>query len=281
LRDGTWQNNTLKIPIDVVPPIYLQTWFIILSCFLILMCIIAFIKYKTRKLLKDKDYLEKSVVKRTEQLNNLLKEKEVHLKEIHHRVKNNLQIISGLLEIQNKKASANESALLNESINRIHSIALIHKNLYEFEDMSHIDLRIFVNDLYKQIQNALLREEKLVKVNIAIPEKMYLDIDTAVPLGLILNELITNSCKYAITNNLNPAIAITIKLIKEGHFELQYNDNGPGLPVEFNLNKTTSMGMQLIKDLSRQIKGTIIYENKKGAFFTIHFTNIDERKKQD
>ena len=87
--------------------------------------------------------------------------------------------------------------------------------------------------------------------------------------------------KYAITNNLNPAIAITIKLIKEGHFELQYNDNGPGLPVDFNLNKTTSMGMQLIKDLSSQIKGTIIYENKKGAFFTIHFTNIDERKKQD
>ncbi len=281
LKDGTWQNNTLKIPIEVVPPIYLQTWFIILSCVLILIGIIAFVKYRTRKLLKDKDYLEKSVAKRTEQLKDLLKEKEVHLKEIHHRVKNNLQIISGLLEIQNKKASANESALLNESINRIHSIALIHKNLYEFEDMSHIDLRIFVNDLYNQIASALLSGQKMTEATIAIPEKMYLDIDTTVPLGLILNELITNSCKYASINNPNLSISITIKLISEGRYELQYYDNGPGLPVDFNLNKTTSMGMQLIKDLSRQIKGTIIYENKKGAFFTINFTDIDERKKQD
>ena len=281
LRDGTWQDNAIKLPIEAVPPIYLQTWVIILSCLLILIGIIAFIKFRTRKLLKDKDFLEKSIAKRTEQLNILLKEKEVHLKEIHHRVKNNLQIISGLLEIQNKKTSANESALLNESINQIHSIALIHKNLYEFENMSQIDLKTFVNDLYKQIENTLLRGEKSVEVTITIAEKINLDVDTAIPLGLILNELVTNSCKYASINNPNLLILITIQLIRKGHYQLQYYDNGPGLPATFNLNKPTSMGMQLIKDLTRQIKGTITYENKNGAFFMIHFTNIDERKKQD
>jgi two-component sensor histidine kinase len=202
------------------------------------------------------------------------------MKEIHHRVKNNLQVISGLLELQSNAVDddAAKDALM-EGRNRVRSIALIHQNLYQLENLGSIELRRFVNDLCRQMES-VYKKQNQVTMSIDVPI-LYLDIDSAVPLGLIMNELLTNSFKYAFEGNLAGKIDIKIDIVAEGRYQLGYADNGPGLPADFDLTRTTTLGMQLIHDLSRQIGGKVKYEYKNGASFIINFTNRDLRKKED
>ena len=117
-------------------------------------------------------------------------------------------------------------------------------------------------------------------MNVEVPV-LYLDIDSAVPLGLIMNELLTNSFKYAFNNAVAGEINLEIGTITDGKYQLKYADNGPGLPPDFDLTRATTLGMQLIYDLSRQIGGKVKYEYKDGASFIINFTNRDLRKKED
>ena len=117
-------------------------------------------------------------------------------------------------------------------------------------------------------------------MTIAVPD-LHLDIDTAVPLGLIMNELLSNSFKYAFNDVVAGEIHLEIINPAEGKYELIYSDNGPGLPHNFDLSKATTLGIQLINDLSRQIGGKVKYENKNGAAFTINFTNRSMRKNED
>ena len=117
-------------------------------------------------------------------------------------------------------------------------------------------------------------------MNINVPV-LYLDIDSAVPLGLIMNELLSNSFKYAFNDVATGEIDIEIRVAEEGKYELIYSDNGPGLPEDFELTRTTTLGMQLIHDLSRQIGGRVKYEHKNGAVFIINFTNRNLRKQED
>jgi two-component sensor histidine kinase len=210
----------------------------------------------------------------------LLSEKDVLMKEIHHRVKNNLQVISGLLELQSKAVNdeAAKDALM-EGRNRVISIALIHQNLYQFENLSGIELSRFVNDLCRQVEGIYKRKNKII-MNIGVPV-LYLDIDSAVPLGLIMNELLSNSFKYAFNNGIAGEIDLEIHTVADGKYELLYADNGPGLPTDFDLTQATTLGMQLVNDLSRQIGGKVKYEYKNGASFIINFTNRDLRKKED
>ena len=202
------------------------------------------------------------------------------MKEIHHRVKNNLQVISGLLELQSKNLN-DETArdALREGRNRVRSIALIHQNLYQFENISSIELKRFVNDLCRQVE-AVFQKKNQVVMAIKVPD-LHLDIDTAVPLGLIMNELLSNSFKYAFSDAAPGEINLEIHNPAEGKYELIYSDNGPGLPDNFEVSKATTLGIQLINDLSRQIGGKVKYENKNGAVFTINFTNRSMRKSED
>jgi len=119
-----------------------------------------------------------------------------------------------------------------------------------------------------------------VAMKIEVPH-LHLDIDTAVPLGLIMNELLSNSFKYAFNNGASGIINLEIHTRTEGKYDLVYSDNGPGLPVELDLREARTLGIQLITDLSRQIGGKVKYENKNGAAFTINFTNRDMRKNED
>jgi two-component sensor histidine kinase len=202
------------------------------------------------------------------------------IKEIHHRVKNNLQVISGLLELQGKSL-ADEAAkdALRDGRNRVRSIALIHQNLYQFEDLSSIELHRFVTDLCRQVEGVYKKKDE-IKMNIGVPV-LYLDIDSAVPLGLIMNELLSNSFKYAFNDGVAGEIHLKIRSVTEGRYELIYADNGPGLPENFDLIRASTLGMQLINDLSRQIGGNVKYEYNNGASFIITFTNRNLRKNQD
>ena len=117
-------------------------------------------------------------------------------------------------------------------------------------------------------------------MHIEVPD-LHLDIDTAVPLGLIMNELLSNSFKYAFNDVASGEINLAIRILAEGKYELTYSDNGPGLPADFELSKATTLGVQLINDLSRQIGGKVNYEKTNGSAFTINFTSRNMRKNQD
>jgi len=286
-REGAWSKSELNIPLLVLKPFYLNWWFITLLAVLLIAAVYWIIKWRTKQLAADKNKLEQTVGERTVQLKQslseqaeLLSEKDVLMKEIHHRVKNNLQVISGLLELQSKAVNdeAAKDALM-EGRNRVRSIALIHQNLYQFENLSSIELKRFVNDLCRQVENIYKQQNKIV-INIEVPV-LYLDIDSAVPLGLIMNELLTNSFKYAFNDTRTGEINLQIQTHADGNYVLFYTDNGPGLPLDFDLNRATTLGLQLINDLSRQIGGKVGYEHKNGASFIVNFTNRDFRKKRD
>jgi len=286
-REGAWSKSELTIPLLVLKPFYLQWWFITLLALLLVMTVYWVIKWRTKQLAADKIKLEKTVSERTAQLkqslaeqDELLAEKDVLMKEIHHRVKNNLQVISGLLELQSKSLD-DEAAknALREGRSRVRSIALIHQNLYQFENLNSIELKRFVNDLCRQIENVFKKQNRIV-MNIEVPA-LYLDIDSAVPLGLIMNELLSNSFKYAFNDGEAGKINLAIHTLADGKYELIYSDNGPGLPADFDLNRATTLGIQLINDLSRQIGGKVNYTYTNGAVFTINFTNRSLRKNED
>ncbi|GAB3933116.1 hypothetical protein GCM10028804_48610 [Larkinella terrae] len=283
--EGAWSTRELTIPLTVLKPFYLQWWFITGAALLFLLAVYLFIRFRIKQLAEDKRKLEQTVNERTVQLKQslseqsaLLQEKDVLMKEIHHRVKNNLQVISGLLELQSKGLT-DETAreALREGRNRVRSIALIHQNLYQFENLSTIDLKRFVSDLCRQIQS-VFQKQKPVNIHLNVPD-LHLDIDSAVPLGLILNELLSNSFKYAFNAVAAGEITLEIRSKAEGRYELQYTDNGPGLPSDFDPTKT--LGLQLVNDLSRQIGGKVQYSTQGGAAYTIQFTNRETRKNED
>lgn len=286
-REGAWSKSELTIPLFVLKPFYFKWWFITLLAVFLIMAVYRVIKWRTKQLAADKSKLEQIVSERTAQLKQslsekveLLTDKDVLMKEIHHRVKNNLQVISGLLELQSKTVN-DETAkdALMEGRNRVRSIALIHQNLYQFENLSSIELKRFVNDLCRQVEGVYKKQNKIV-INVGVPV-FHLDIDSAVPLGLIMNELLSNSFKYAFNDSTAGEIDLEIHTVAEGKYELFYSDNGPGLPADFDLASATTLGLQLINDLSRQIGGKVKYEYKNGASFIINFTNRDLRKKED
>lgn len=286
-REGAWSRSELTIPLLVLKPFYLKWWSITLLVIVLIAAVYRVIKWRTKQLATEKNKLEQTVNERTMQLKQslseqagLLSEKDVLMKEIHHRVKNNLQVISGLLELQSKTVNddAAKDALM-EGRNRVRSIALIHQNLYQFENLSSIELKRFVNDLCRQIESVYKKQNKIT-MNINVPV-LYLDIDSAVPLGLIMNELLSNSFKYAFNARAAGKINLEIHVVEEGKYELHYSDNGPGLPHDFDLSSATTLGMQLIHDLSRQIGGKVKYEHKNGATFIINFTNRNLRKQED
>lgn len=213
---------------------------------------------------------ERARIKTEEVLQQSLKEKEVLNNEIHHRVKNNLAIISGLLSLQARLVD-NETlrGILKDSQSRIKSMALIHEMLYQHENLARINFREYIEQLTAGISGSFQFTDK--KVNIIIrAEAVELDIIHAIPCGLILNELITNSYKYAFADRDQGEICIGFHKLNDV-YELRIADNGLGLPEGFSTRKAKSLGMQLIGSLVRQIGGEIAIKNKQGACFTIHW----------
>ena len=292
-HNGQWSKSELKVPLIVLKPFYFQWWFIFLTGILLVFVVIFLYRWRVRQLINVKLNLEREVLSRTKDLKEslaqeqaLLKEKDVLLKEIHHRVKNNLQVISGLLELQEKNLSDDKAKqALQEGRTRVRSIALIHQNLYQYENLSRIELCSFTHDLYKQVSAMFADKSKDTTAKIDIPV-MEIDIDTAVPFGLTLNELLTNSFKYG--HKTGNSFTIEMRLTSGEHngeegngYIFTYSDTGPGLPVDFDLKKSKSLGMRLINDLSRQMGGSMRYAFENGSRFTILFSDKKARKKND
>ncbi len=213
------------------------------------------------------------IQKQQKELEKSLGEKDLLLKEVHHRVKNNLSVISSLLEMQsNGIIDENAKAAMAVAQNRISSIALIHQRLYQHENLSTIELHEFLLDLSKKVGSLFKKPGEQILLEISVPE-LFVDIDTAVPLGLIMNELLTNSYKHAFNKRNNGLIKIDLQQPIKGDFLLTYSDNGPGINNDINIEKSKSLGLRLIHRLSKQIGGTATYQYLNGSTFVINFKN--------
>lgn len=202
-------------------------------------------------------------------------EKELLLKEIHHRVKNNLQIINSLLRLQSHQIEDKKAlTLFEECQNRILSMAIIHEKLYRSEDLANIDTKSYIETLAMSlIRSYSMDKEVELDVNCNVSS---VGIDTLMPLGLILNELISNSLKYAFDKTDHPKISIGLKKKYNGQFEMIVKDNGIGLPDDFSWENTTTLGLELIKTLVEQVDGTIEKEDGDGTVFRITFSDISK-----
>ncbi|HEY1038594.1 MAG TPA: histidine kinase dimerization/phosphoacceptor domain -containing protein [Bacteroidia bacterium] len=202
--------------------------------------------------------------KAEEKISTTLKEKETLLKEIHHRVKNNLQIITSLLKLHAENADNMAfSELVSESQNRIVSMALIHEMLYANSDLSAVNLLAYTQSLFDKLQNTYDKQDVLLKLN--IPKDFCFEIDRMIPVGLIMNEIISNSFKYAFKNNRGE---ISIDAKKDS---LIISDNGIGMPANFDLKSSESFGMQLVNLLAEQLEAKVEVMSEKGTSISIKF----------
>jgi PAS domain S-box-containing protein len=198
-----------------------------------------------------------------------LKEKQTLLAEIHHRVKNNLAIISGLLHLQQMEADKQLHPVLEDMQSRIKSIAMIHEKLYQTDSFSEIDMKEYVQDFTQMVENTYSSKQQKIEMKENL-ESFTLDITRAVPLGLILNELLNNAFKHGFSDTHNGEIRI---ILKKGPKEilLSVEDNGHPLPDDFSLENSGSLGMTLIKTLSSQLDGTIDISQDEWTTFKITF----------
>lgn len=238
---------------------------------------LVFVFIQNQKTRKQKAYIEKQKAVVEETLKEITKrdeEKELLLKEIHHRVKNNLQVISSLLELQAKKGDESTQVAFADGQSRVRAMALIHEKLYKNDQIASISFDEYARELAGQI--ASLHQTKLATIEIE-GNGCQFDIDTAVPLGLILNELITNAFKYAFDNS-GGKLMITVKAENEHSYSLIVKDNGSGMPKDFDFTKAKSLGLRLVRRLAKQLYGTATYSFESGTAFTITFKDSFQRK---
>jgi two-component sensor histidine kinase/ligand-binding sensor domain-containing protein len=271
LEDGTWQKQVLTIPIVVIPPFYATTWFLLLSIVFFILSALGIIWYRGKRLKAKNVSLEKIIIERTEKLQIALGDKDILLKELHHRVKNNLQIVTGLLDLQKARMTDIKAIeALNEGKIRLSSIALIHQNFYSGTNLESISFKIFLTDLLIAVKQLFENEQRMIDC-VLQTDDIPIDINIAIPLGLIVNELLTNSYKYLPAEQLDKKIKINLTVSDNGKYEFTYKDNGPGLPPYVNFENSQTLGLRLISGLSEQINGSIFYKYDGGSVFVIQF----------
>jgi len=197
--------------------------------------------------------------------------REVLLKEIHHRVKNNLQVISSLLFLQSSYIKDEKTLeILRESQTRISSIALIHEKLYRSDDLAKVDFGEYVRDLTAELFRTYSINQEAVVLNTTLDD-VFLQIDTAIPCGLIINELISNALKHAFPSGRQGQVNLSLTQADDVFFHLIVHDNGVGLPKDFDWRTTKSFGLRLVMDLAMQMDGEIELDTSNGTMFKIVF----------
>jgi PAS domain S-box-containing protein len=212
--------------------------------------------------------------KKSEQkLRSSLKEKDVLLAEIHHRVKNNLAIISGLLELQSNNLENQQiKDLLSESIHRIKAIALLHEKVYNSEDLARINLGEYLKEFIGTLKNYYLHSGEKINVFVKIPET-YISLSSAIPIGLIVNELITNAFRHAFTGRDTGNVRVSLDHVNDKYL-LKIIDDGVGIPDDVITGKTKKLGMTLVYGMIHQLKADIEINRNVGTAITITFNAV-------
>ncbi len=221
---------------------------------------------------------EVEIRKKTESVaRKSLAEKEVLLKEIHHRVKNNLQVISSLLSLQSSKIQDMHLLdMFNDSKSRIRSMALIHEKLYQSDDFAHINFKAYTESLIRELKVSFNQINRKIHFEINI-QNVDLPIDLAVPCGLVVNELVTNAYKYAFPDEFSGDAVITVSMkLVDDKVQLVVKDNGIGIPDSVDPENAKSLGLTLVKLLAKeQMNGDLAWQLKNGTSCTIDFS-VDE-----
>ncbi len=222
--------------------------------------------WMSRRLADSRQQLESSLREQA-----ALREKEVLLREIHHRVKNNMQVLGGLIRIQCRGLESEEArAVLIESETRIRSMALLHQKLYQSESISEISLAGYVRVLVDQLRRLYGETARRVRAEVEIDDGFCLGLDTALPCGLIVNELVSNSFKYAFAPGAEGTIRVRAgRGGDDGRFVLEVADDGIGLPADFDPGARTTLGMRLVTMLVEQLDGKLTFDGHAGSRFRL------------
>ncbi len=245
---------------------------LILGGFLLIITIV-FILYQLKRSNEQKNQLEinnAEIEAKNNIINKSLLDKDLLIKEVHHRVKNNLQIVSSLLKLQSGKSNNDEvKTSLQEAEDRINSMALLHQLLYRNNEMSSVWFNNYLTSLINQITSSFSAKDNRIEITWDIID-LELDLDRAIPLGLITNELLSNAFKHAFDNNTG---MITVELVNtvKNTYKLSVFDNGKGLPENFDIHKLESLGLDIVSILSEQINAELSIYNDNGAHFEITF----------
>ena len=207
--------------------------------------------------------------------NASLEEKESLLKEVHHRVKNNLQLISSLLSLQASRIPDKEVAeLFAESRNRVRSMAMVHENLYRAGNFARVPMPAHIGKLCAELSRAYGVAAHRIEVQVEVDD-IQLDLDRAVSCGLIINELLSNALKHAFRHRDHGRVQVGLHLIGDGQCELSVSDDGEGLPADLDIFRAATLGLQLVDDLAGQLRGVLVLERDGGARFRIRFPTND------
>ncbi|MBF0537386.1 MAG: PAS domain S-box protein [Nitrospirae bacterium] len=210
-----------------------------------------------------------------EQIQQSLREKETLLRELYHRTKNNMQIITSILILQSRDIDDKKTLqILEDTRNRIHSMAMVHEKLYKAKNLSQVYLSDYIKDLVSALKESHNTEAEHISLDVNV-DIIAVSIDTITPLGLILNELMTNALKYAFPDKREGWIVITARLKEDAIIELSFSDNGIGMPNNINIEETETLGLMLVRTLVAQIKGTLEIQTQNGTTFIITFNDKD------
>jgi len=210
--------------------------------------------------------------KNEERITQSLKEKEVLLKEVHHRVKNNMQVISSILNLQSSYVKDTYALnLLKECQNRIKSMAFIHESLYQTKNFEAVNFSEYITTLTKNLVHTYSINSKKIKLILTL-DKLFLNLDSSIPCGLIINEIVSNSLKYAFPDNRDGIIFVTLK-VDNNNVRIEAGDNGIGIPSHIDVKHTETLGLQLVDTLVEQINGTLTLDRNRGTKFIIEFKN--------
>ncbi|HOL41712.1 MAG TPA: histidine kinase dimerization/phosphoacceptor domain -containing protein, partial [Methanospirillum sp.] len=213
-----------------------------------------------------------------QQIITSLHEKELLLKEVHHRVKNNLQIISGILKLQSMRIQdPRAQEIIQECRNQVYSMASIHELLYNSKDLGKIQVEEYINKLVDHFKQEYEGISARLNLRVMVDPDIFLDIERCIPCGLILNELIMNAVKYAFKPEAEGEIRISFTQ-DASSYRMQVSDDGKGLPKDFDIRKSQSLGMELTSQLTHQLRGRLEITSEKGTTFTIIFPKTEENR---
>lgn len=274
--DGTWSSKPLRIELRVLPPFYLSWWFISSAVLFIILLVFLYFRYRIRKISKENARLEETVGERTKELRESLAEQTALLQEVHHRVKNNLQFIAAMLQMQisSMKDEKNKAVLKNTSL-RINSMTLVHEMLYKKDKLEFVHIKEYLQELIAKLKELVYDQEAPVSFQLDIDDLKF-NVNDSVALGMITSEVVSNSIKYAFEKTTHPVVSIRLKYsAAKGCVEYTISDNGSGINESI---KGQGLGQRLIDIFSRQMEASYAIINENGL--TYSFEIPDHARKQ-